>query len=112
MAADKRSVQVMLHSPEAVSSPTRVLSSMSRALLAAAPQLLERNTPGNRVFYAEVVDEQRSGQAALTDAEAAKLAIEALFEQDTPCATNKRLARQAAEKVKEALVEYASNKVE
>ena len=84
----------------------------ARALLAAAPQLLAGNTPGNRVFYAEVVDEQRSGKAALTDGEAVRLAIEVFFEQDGLSPANKRLAKQAAEKVKEALMEYVNDKVE
>ena len=108
VAADKKSVSVLLSAPDAVSSPTRALSSLSRALLAAAPQLLAGNTPGNRVFYAEVVDEQRSGQAALTG----KLAIEVLFEQDGLSPANKKLAKQAAEKVKEALLEYENSRVE
>ena len=103
---------VLLSAPDAVSSPTRALSSLSRALLAAAPQLLAGNTPGNRVFYAEVVDEQRSGKGSLTDGEAAKLAIEVLFEQDGLSPVNKRLAKQAAEKIKEALLEYVNGKVE
>ena len=112
VAADKKSVSVLLSAPEAVSSPTRALSSLSRALLAAAPQLLAGNTPGNRVFYAEVVDEQRSGKAVLTDGEAVRLAIEVFFEQDGLSPANKRLAKQAAEKVKEALMEYVNDKVE
>lgn len=105
-------MSVLLSAPEAVSSPTRALSSLSRALLAAASQLLEGNTPGNRVFYAKVVDEQRSGQAALTDGEAGKLAIEVLFEQDGLSPANKRLAKQATGKIKEALLEYVNGKVE
>ena len=112
VAADKKSVSVLLSAPDAVSSPTRALSSLSRALLAAAPQLLAGNTPGNRVFYAKVVDEQRSGQAALTDGEAAKLTIEVLFEQDGLSPVNKKLARAATAKLKEALLEYVGNKVE
>ena len=111
VAADKKGVSVLLSAPGAVSSPTRALSSLSRALLAAA-QLLAGNTPGNRVFYAEVVDEQRSGKGSLTDGEAAKLAIEVLFEQDGLSPANKRLAKQAAEKIKEALLEYVNGKVE
>lgn len=59
-----------------------------------------------------MVDERRSGQVALTDGEAAKLAIEVLFEQDSLSPANKKLARQAAEKVKEALLEYENGKVE
>lgn len=112
VAADKESVSVLLSAPDAVSSPTRTLSSLSRTLLAAAPQLLAGNTPGNRVFYAEVVDEQRSGKAALTDGEAARLAIEVFFEQDGLSPANKKLARGAAEKVKEVLLEYVNSKVE
>ena len=58
------------------------------------------------------MDEQRSGQAALTDGEAAKLTIEVLFEQDGLSPVNKKLARAAAAKLKEALLEYVGNKVE
>lgn len=112
VTADKKSVSVLLSAPDAVSSPTRALSSLSRALLAAAPQLLAGNTPGNRIFYAEVVDEQRSGKGSLTDGEAAKLAIEVLFEQNGLSPANKKLAKQAAEKVKEALLEYENSRVE
>ena len=112
VAEDKKSIRILLSSPEQVSSPTRALSSLSRALLAAAPQLLAGNTPGNRVFFAEVVDEQRTGQTTLTDGEAARAAIEVLFERDGLSPANKKLAKRAAEKVKAVLLEYANGKVE
>lgn len=110
ISEDRRAAEVILRSPEPISSPTRSLSGLSRALLDTT-DLLDGNTPNGRVFFAKVVAEEKDDLRDLEPGEAAKTVIEILFEQDSLSPVNKKLARKTAAKLKEVLLEYLNEKV-
>lgn len=110
LSKDRRAAEVVLRSPEPISSPTRSLSGLSRALLDTT-DLLDGNTPNGRVFFAKVVAEEKDNLRDLKPGEAAKTVIEILFEQDSLSSVNKKLAQKTAAKLKEVLLEYLNEKV-
>ena len=77
-AAEDGSIAVTLHSPTAVRSPTRSISSIARALVSNS--MFEECSAHGRVFDSEVISVSHGGAATPTPAEIIKTATEVLLE--------------------------------
>ena len=106
---DRYSFVVRLSSKEEVSSPTRSLSALSRALVSNS-DILNGKTPHGRVFSSVLISAARSSGQPLTNTEMFKVVFEILFEQANLTKAQKKLAQNTVEKIQPILLDYANSR--
>lgn len=111
---DDQTLQVLMTSDTPVPSPTRSLSSLSRALVqlekGKSPSLLDGRIINGRIFQTALLSENKLAQAAISDVDLIRELTSIIFGQSAMNNRNKKLAREATEAVRDVVLDYLNKK--